>query len=75
MEWLSQNWIWLIVIIGVVGLLTRGRHGGMMGCCGTHGHQGPVDKAAKGDPVGSKENTTAAPGAGPASHSSHGGRC
>lgn len=37
MEWLSQNWIWLVVIAGVIWMLSRRRHGGLMGgCCGTH---------------------------------------
>ena len=49
MEWLSQNWIWLVLIVGVMMLLSRGRHGGMMGgCCGM-AHEGPA-----------KENKTAA---------------
>lgn len=45
MEWLSQNWIWLVVGVGVVWLLARGRHGGLLGgCCGTHGtaREGPA---------------------------------
>lgn len=45
MEWLSQNWIWLVLIVGVIWLLNRGRHGGMMGgCCGGHdmAHEGPA---------------------------------
>ena len=45
MEWLSQNWIWLVLIAGVVMMLSRGRHGGMMGgCCGGHdmAREGPA---------------------------------
>jgi hypothetical protein len=45
MEWLTQNWIWLVLIVGVViWLLSRSRHGGLMGGCSTHGmaHEGPV---------------------------------
>jgi len=34
MEWLTQNWIWLVLfIVGVIWLLNRGRHGGLMGGC------------------------------------------
>jgi len=33
MEWLSQNWIWLVLVGGVIWLLNRGRHGGLMGGC------------------------------------------
>jgi len=42
MQWLSQNWIWLVLIVGVVWLLSRSRHGGLMGGCAGHGmaHQG-----------------------------------
>jgi hypothetical protein len=44
MEWLSQNWIWLMLIVGVMMLLSRGRNGGMMGgCCGM-AHEGPVEQ-------------------------------
>ena len=45
MEWLSQNWIWLGLIVGVIWLLSRGRHGGLMGgCCGGHdvAREGPA---------------------------------
>lgn len=33
MEWLSQNWIWLALIVGAFWLFSRGRHGGKGGCC------------------------------------------
>ena len=45
MEWLSQNWIWLVLVAGVVWLLSRSRRGGSaMGCCGAHdmAHEGPA---------------------------------
>ncbi len=44
MEWLSQNWIWLALAVGVVVLFSRGRHGAMTGgCCGQHtAHDGPA---------------------------------
>jgi hypothetical protein len=59
MEWLSQNWIWLVLAAGVLWLLSRGRHGGLMGGCGAHGtaHGGPAGDAkaqgmdAPGPPV------------------------
>jgi len=49
MEWLTQNWIWIAVAIGVVALFGffRGSHGGQGGhggCCGGHGKQPPSDK-------------------------------
>jgi len=51
MEWLSQNWLWLALIVGVMMLLSRGRHGGMTGgCCGM-AHEGPAEqgKASSAD--------------------------
>lgn len=55
MEWLTQNWIWLVLIVGVIWLLNRGRHGGLMGgCCGGHdmAREGPAgeDKARSAEP-------------------------
>jgi len=35
MEWLSQNWIWLALGVGVILMM---RHGGAGGCCGGGGH-------------------------------------
>ena len=51
MNWLSQNWIWLVLIVGVIWLLSRGRHGGLMGgCCGTHdmAREGPAGEVKGG---------------------------
>jgi len=48
MEWLSQNWIWLVLIVGVMMMLSRKGHGGMMGgCCGGHdmAHESPAKEA------------------------------
>jgi hypothetical protein len=44
MEWLSQSWIWLVLVAGVVWLVSRSRRGGAMGCCGAHdmAHEGPA---------------------------------
>lgn len=36
MEWLSQNWMWLVLAGGVFWFLARGRAGGVMPCCGGH---------------------------------------
>ena len=52
MEWLTQNWIWIAVVIGVVAFLGffRSSHGGGNGaaghggCCGGHDKQPPPDK-------------------------------
>ena len=79
MEWLSQNWIWVLLIGGVVWLLSRSRHGGMMGGCGTHGmaHEGPSgDVKARGAdaprPQMTEEKAGQAAERGAPSH--HGGR-
>lgn len=55
MEWLSQNWIWLVLGVGAVWLLSRSRHGGSMGCCGGH------DMAHEGPPGDGKAQGTGAP--------------
>lgn len=48
MEWLLQNWIWIVVAVGAVWLFSRMRHGGMMGGCGHDmAHEGPPGDAAK----------------------------
>jgi hypothetical protein len=40
MEWLTENWLWILLGIGFVWLLSRGRAG--MGCCGAgHVHGRP----------------------------------
>ena len=55
MEWLTQNWIWLVLVAAVAWMFFRGRHGGSMGCCGTHehemAHEGPAGegKAQRAD--------------------------
>jgi hypothetical protein len=44
MEWLVQNWVWILVAVGAVWLFARMRSGGAMGgCCG--GHDMTRDKA------------------------------
>lgn len=48
MEWLTENWLWVLLGIGFVWFLSRGRAG--MGCCGggdshgTHQHEEPGKK-------------------------------
>lgn len=39
MEWITQNWVWILVGIGLVWFMSRGHAG--MGCCGGgHSHGG-----------------------------------
>ncbi len=33
MAWLAQNWIFIVAVVGVVFLMSRGG-----GCCGSHHH-------------------------------------
>ena len=45
MEWLSQNWLWLVFVVVIVTMLSRRGRGGMMGgCCGGHdvAREGPA---------------------------------
>ncbi len=42
MEWLAQNWVWLVFGIAMVLVMRRGGHGGGGGCCG--GGHGSDDK-------------------------------
>jgi len=37
MQWLSQNWIWLVLAAGVFWLLSRGRHWGRIAGSSSHG--------------------------------------
>ena len=42
MEWLSQNWLWIVLGAGALWMFSRNRHGGSMGgCCGGMAHEGP----------------------------------
>lgn len=49
MEWLTQNWIWLLLaaVVGVMLFRHGGhrRHGGNGACCG-HGYKRGADKSA-----------------------------
>lgn len=53
MEWLSQNWIWIVLAVGAVWLFSRARHGGHAGgCCGAMAHEGPHEaRKAQGPDV------------------------
>lgn len=52
MEWLSDNWIWLLLGGGMIGMhyFGHGRRGAGGGCCGGHAHG--HDEAAKADGAG-----------------------
>ena len=68
MEWLSQNWIWLALIVGLIWLNRRG--GVMGGCCGGHdmAREGPAGE-------GKTEKTGQAAERSPASHQGGRGGC
>lgn len=34
MDWLAQNWVWLVLGVAMVVMMRRGGHGGGGGCCG-----------------------------------------
>jgi hypothetical protein len=59
MEWLAQNWFWLVFGIGMLFMMRRGAHGGGIGgCCGGghgSGHGGPDTRAtangSQGEPA------------------------
>ena len=50
MEWLTENWLWILLGIGFVWLLSSGRMGCGMGGHGrsTHEHGEPKKEAEKG---------------------------
>lgn len=55
MEWLANNWVWILVGIGFVWFMSRGRAG--MGCCGgghTHGPSEESSEKEKGKAISSK---------------------
>lgn len=49
MEWLSQNWVWVVLIAGFVAmyLLGHGGHGGHGGCGGRHADRKPDGEDAE----------------------------
>jgi len=48
MNWLSQNWIWVLLAIGVALYFFRGGHGGLLGGMGHGGHGGGGGHGASG---------------------------
>lgn len=42
MEWLANNWVWILLGVGFVWFLSRGRGG--MGCCGGGHSHGPSEE-------------------------------
>ena len=68
MEWLTNNWIWILVAIGVAWFLTR--RGGM-GCGMSHGTHTPGSAEEGGKGKEGQETAEAAKGKG-AGHR-HGG--
>ncbi len=65
MEWLAQNWVWLVFGIAMVFVMRRGGRGGRGGgggCCGGGGH-GPDHKHPAEE--GSATNAPAGGGADP----------
>jgi hypothetical protein len=53
MEWLTENWFWVVIGGLFVGmhLFGHGGHGGHGGGCG-HGGHGASDKTSSGKPSG-----------------------
>ncbi len=49
MEWLQQNWFWVVVFVlfFAMHLFGHGGHGGGGGCGGGHGDRQPSDKDEK----------------------------
>ncbi len=56
MEWITDNWVWILLGIGFVWFLSRGHAG--MGCCGGgHGHgttREDPEKEVEDEPISSK---------------------
>lgn len=54
MEWLTQNWLWVVIFAGFVAmhLFGHGGHGGhgSGGCGGAHGAHRPADKEENNPP-------------------------
>lgn len=75
MNWLSQNWIWLVALVGILWFVTR--RGGAMGGCGM-AHEGPREatkpQSPESPPSASKEAVGQGEKPAGASHR-HGGCC
>jgi len=65
MEWITDNWVWLLLFGGMFGMhfFGHGRHGagGGGGCCGG-GHAHGQDKTAKADAPGTQGKLPASEG-------------
>lgn len=76
MEWLSQNWIWVVLALGALWLVSRARHGSLLG--GGHGmaHEGPGDapRVQASDALSSNSKEAGDQAAG-SSHRHRGGCC
>lgn len=51
MEWLTQNWFWVLIFIVFIGMHLFG-HGG--GCGGGHGPRRPRDRETSGEASGAE---------------------
>jgi hypothetical protein len=66
MNWLSQNWIWLVFVIGILFMMRRGGMGCRMGHARsgqgelTRGHEHGEPPATTRDPVSGKAVDAAA---------------
>jgi YHS domain-containing protein len=40
MNWLAQNWVWVVLGVGIAWFVLRGGHGGLLGGLGHGGHGG-----------------------------------
>lgn len=47
MDWLLQNWVWVLVFVAFIGMHLFG-HGGHGGCGGHGGHGGEEDQRPTG---------------------------
>ena len=57
MEWLQQNWVWVVVFVVFIGMYLfrhRGHGGGGGGCCGGGDNQRPAggEEPGKDKPQG-----------------------
>ena len=72
LEFLSANWIWILLIGGMLFMhLGHGGHGGGMGC-GGHSHSGHREGHADGSAEGSSEGDRSRAAEFPRDHHDHG---
>ena len=67
MNWLSQNWVWILFVIVMVVMMRRGG----MGCGMGHAHHGPRDDQKAGDGGKPGDSSAKKPDEAPA-HKHHG---